>query len=412
MTECPRCHAYVLPNSAYCDACGLKLPQAGANSASTSVAIDLHEATTPSSSQVAGGFQGYPAPSIPSQGPQHDILSQQTFGAPPAKSTSTFNRLANMLFGKAPVDIPTPNSGQTATPAVQQSPAASVPSVQPAPVTPVPSPSGLPVVPPHFQPSTVAVPSAPVQLPPAVPTKYLPQQGLTSAADSTPVHTTTASAVPPTPPSGQPHMQEQTLPTVEPLNIVAPNVSAVPTAPTSAAQTDGPSYQVDGAQPANAFPHNSSDQVGDSFSGAARSNGRLLPSLEKVIPGGRAALPKSSQILGPKAIQEGNQQAPESNPGFFQSLLLRWRSRLETPGKTHFERISKTAEPEEETTEYGVSSVPAPIVKEGKPKGRGKEILNKCIAALLGIGVLALCIYILFKKLTVSTLKVFGFPVA
>ncbi|MGM9992032.1 MAG: zinc ribbon domain-containing protein [Candidatus Bruticola sp.] len=120
--------------------------------------------------------------------------------------------------------------------------------------------------------------------------------------------------------------------------------------------------------------------------------------------GSKAALPSSpSKILQTTKLRSQNVRAKSTIPaeGFLTSLADKIRTtaaEVNLSAKTFISNINKAS-----STKTGgefTSSAPG-------EDNQAKVIANKIIAALLGIGMLILCIFIIAKKLTLATLSPF-----
>ncbi|MGM9999397.1 MAG: zinc-ribbon domain-containing protein [Candidatus Bruticola sp.] len=125
-----------------------------------------------------------------------------------------------------------------------------------------------------------------------------------------------------------------------------------------------------------------------------------------VTGGSKAALPSTpSQILRTTKLRSQNTQIKSSlhTEGFLIGLADRIRSaaaEVSSATKTFISKNSKTSSAGNHSPQSPASA--------STEESTGQTIANKIIAALLGIGVLVLCIFMIAKKLALSALSPFN----
>lgn len=130
------------------------------------------------------------------------------------------------------------------------------------------------------------------------------------------------------------------------------------------------------------------------------SQSEASPQLTLPIGGSKAALPTaSSQILKTNLLKRNAvQEATTDNiKGFFSSLADGFQ-KIIANGSALLNRSNSSADNQPNVTAFK-PSVPM--------ESKGKVLWNKIVAALLGIGVLALCILMIGKKLAIFSLSIF-----
>ena len=136
----------------------------------------------------------------------------------------------------------------------------------------------------------------------------------------------------------------------------------------------------------------------DAASAARVSQAEFSPQLTLPTGNGKAALPTApSQVLQTNLLKRNaSQDSSVGKVGNFASELLNKCKEIFTSGSSLLRSFNGSDKGQ--PTQYH-----APV----QPESSNKALWNKILAALLGVGVLGLCIFMIAKKLATSSLSIF-----